>query len=495
MLNNEMLFGKDALKDIDGLGIESQMSLLNASLEQSPLSIVITNKSGTILYVNKKFTELTGYTLAEAIGKNPRILKSGKHECEYYKDLWTTISKGEIWKGEFFNKKKDGSIYNEHVVIAPVFSKAGKITNYIAMKEDITELKQLLQYKNLLLEEKEMMIKNLKNLKYEAEAANKSKSIFIASMSHEIRTPMNAILGFTDFLLKEGDIKDEYKKMIQMVKNSGVKLLDILNDILDISKIEAGRVSINNISFDVYHMFHELSQIFQPLAEEKGLYLRFKKNSNLPEMIVSDEAKIRQIFFHLISNAIKFTEYGSVDVNIRVSTDGDRKLLYGSVKDTGCGITKGNLDKIFAYFERILEQDDKKYKKGTGLGLAIAKEYVNMLGGDIMVESEVGAGSIFSFYVNIDFKDGHKAIDPDELAVFEKREGRPVIQKNGNLVPKNILENLRKGIISGDSDLILKYINEVERYSKDFSEKIERLTSKFMYDEALNIIDNLINEI
>jgi PAS domain S-box-containing protein len=390
-------------ENIPGMDFDSSISIFKRSIEQSPISIVITDRLGNILYVNEKFTNITGYLKQEAIGKNPKILKSGKQNEKFYIDMWETISSGNTWRGEFINKRKDGSLYSEHASISPVYGKNNEIITYIAMKEDITELKNLINQKEELLLKNEILITNLNKARYDEELANKSKSRFIANMSHALRTPLNGIIGFSSFLLHEDKLSNSYKEMIKLINQSGKKLLELLNDILEISEIESGKMSISKYSFNIFNVMYDLSSIYNPIAEEKGIFLRYHKIGDLPELIFSDGVKVRQILMHLISNAIKYTNSGSVDIYLRTDVLGDKKMLYGTVKDTGIGIHSSKFNQIFNYFEQIDMDNEKKPRAGTGIGLSIVKAYVNLLGGNIAVKSKEGEGSEFYFNIEIEF--------------------------------------------------------------------------------------------
>ncbi len=210
--------------------IEKESLILSKAVVQSPVTIVITDLNGSIEYVNPKFTELTGYTLKEAFGKNPRILKSGEQSSDFYKELWDTISSGKEWHGEFHNKKKDGELFWESAIIAPIIDSNNKITHYVALKEDVTEKKRL------LLE--------LISAKDRAEHADKLKTSFLQNMSHEIRTPLNGILGFAHLLNRENITTENIRQYAHVIQTSGNRLLELINNLIDISKIESGTLEV-----------------------------------------------------------------------------------------------------------------------------------------------------------------------------------------------------------------------------------------------------------
>jgi PAS domain S-box-containing protein len=360
---------------------ELQLIKLSRAVEQNPASIVITDVKGNIEYVNPKFTRLTGYSLPEVLGENPRILKSGFTPYEDYKNLWDTILSGREWQGEFQNRKKNGEIYYESALISPISDDKGNIMNFLAVKEDITG--------------KKILMEDLIAAKEKAEESDRLKSSFLANMSHEIRTPMNGILGFMGLLQEpnlSGDERDEY---IKIVKVSGNRLLSTINDIIDISKIESGQSKIAVSKADINHMMQQLFRFFRPEAEDKGL--DFKIAELLPEdksRVLTDGYKLESVLVNLIKNAMKFTRNGSIVYGCQI--DGDK--LKFTATDTGVGIPPQRMGSIFERFVQAETSLSRPFE-GSGLGLSISKAYVEMLGGEIQVKSGLGRGSEFTFTV------------------------------------------------------------------------------------------------
>jgi PAS domain S-box-containing protein len=369
---------------------EKQITLQIRAIEQSPVSIVITNPKGDIEYVNPKFCAVTGYSFQEAIGKNPSILKSGSQNKEFYKILWDTITIGKDWIGELHNKKKNGELYWEQALISPIVNSKNEITHFVAVKEDITEKKKMLE--------------DLIVAKEKAEESDKLKSAFLANMSHEIRTPMNGIIGFSEMLtdpILEEDKRQEYAKI---VVNSSKQLLSIVNDILDISRIEAGEINISVEKFMINQLLQEVFLFFKPQTVKKGIHLELENAfSDTDCYIETDKNRLRQVIINLVSNAIKFTHEGKVIFGYTATKD----TLEFYVKDTGIGIAKQMQVKIFERF-RQAELDISKQYGGTGLGLSISQKLVRLLGGEIDVESEIGKGSIFSFTLPYNEKNQNK---------------------------------------------------------------------------------------
>ena len=357
---------------------EHRINLLNRSVEQSPVAIVITNREGIIEYVNPAFTEITGYSVNEAIGQNPRILKSGKTPNHVYNELWNTICSGKTWHGEIQNKNANGEFYWVNKAISPIYVN-NELTNFVSVSEDNTE--------------KRKIIEDLVLAKEKAQESDRLKSAFLANMSHEIRTPMNGILGFVNLLNEPNLSKSKIDEYSTIINRSGERLLHTIKDIIDISKIEAGEMFISNTETSINNVMVELYSFFSPEANKKGLsFILESSASNEQLCVITDSNKLHGILTNLIKNAIKYTEKGSIIFGYSLKND----LIEFFIKDTGIGIPKDRLSAIFNRFEQADIADTMAYE-GSGLGLAISKAYAKMLGGDIFVESTENKGSIFTF--------------------------------------------------------------------------------------------------
>ena len=644
-----------------------QIRRLSIAIEQSPVTTVITDLEGNIVFANPKFEETTGYSVAEAIGKNPRILKSENTPSEIYKDLWNTILSGNNWNGEIQNKRKNGEYYWESAVISPVKDENGKITNYLAVKEDITDRKRneelLVSQQNFLsiltdnipgmvgywnkdlicefanfaylewfgktkeeligmhmkdlmgpelfmlnmpnvtsvfkgekvvfertltkpngeigyswahyipniqdekikgfyvlvtditelkkaeltlqelstrlklatraggvgvwdldvvrnvllwdnqmyelygikakdfsgaydawlkgihpedrdrgnteiqmaisgekefdtefrvlwpdnsihtikaqavverdkngkaisiigtnwditvqkqIEERlfttaEQLLKKNKELDEafknaeiafakanemaaEAETANKSKSLFLANMSHEIRTPLNAIIGFSQLMNRDEHLTEIQREYNHSIIRAGEHLLELINDILELSKIEAGRIVLKTASIDLFQFLNDIQLIFKERTRAKHIKFLFETADDLPQYILVDQSKLRQIFINLIGNAVKFTDQGGIAVRVRVDKkDFGKYNLVVEIQDSGPGIHEKEMKNLFKHFVQTSSGINKG--SGTGLGLALSREIAILMGGDISVTSQVGIGSVFSFSVEIE---------------------------------------------------------------------------------------------
>ncbi len=389
--------------------VEDSLVKLKTAFDKSQVSIVITDRNGNIEYANPFFSELTGYSPDEYIGKNPRVLKSAYHSKEFYEDMWNTIISGRTWEGEFYNCKKNGEMYWENAIISPIENSNKEITHFVAIKTDITNAKNI---------NSELII-----AKEHAEESDRLKSAFLANMSHEIRTPMNGILGFTE-LLKEPDLFDDQRMYyISIIEKSGARLLNIINDIIDISKIESGLMKVKNSEINVNEYLDQIFTFFNPEARTKNIKLICKPGIPNEEVFLkTDCEKFYAILINLVKNALKYTETGFVEFGYNVV---ENTLYQASlqfyIKDTGIGIPK---DRQEAIFERFIQADivDKMARQGAGLGLSISKAYVEMLRGRIWVESEeenlsIGkkGGSTFYFTLPIRLKHISKSNDKIEI--------------------------------------------------------------------------------
>ena len=378
---------------------EAELRKLAQAVEQSPESIIITNVDACIEYVNEAFVLNSGYSREEIQGLNPNILKSGKTPAENYKAMWRALSEGKVWKGELYNRRKDGSEYIELAIITPIRQADGNITHYVAVKEDITEKKQLglelEQHRHHLEKLVSERTEELSEARERAEAASLAKSSFLANMSHEIRTPMNAILGLTNIIKRTGALPANVDRL-NKIEDAGRHLLSIINDILDISKIESGKLVLEKTNFHLDTVFDHIQSMLRGQVNSKGLSIDIDRD-DVPQWLQGDPTRLRQALLNYLANAVKFTEQGSITLRVRqLDQQDDTVLLRFEVQDTGIGIATDKLSSLFLAFEQVDVSTTRQYG-GTGLGLAITKRLAQMMGGEVGVESEQGVGSTFWF--------------------------------------------------------------------------------------------------
>jgi two-component system, sensor histidine kinase and response regulator len=386
VLEGQSCFAGVALDISETKKTEERLQLQAAALNSAANAIVVTNAQGVIQWVNPAFTRLTGYELEEAVGQNPRILKSGKHDQAFYQNLWTTVLAGKTWHSEVTNRKKSGELYVEEMTIAPVRSAAGEIIHFVAIKQDVTERKRA-----------QVELTQAKEL---AEAANRAKSEFLANMSHELRTPLNGMMGMTELALQT-ELTAEQREYLTLSKCSAETLLALINEILDFSKIEAGKMDFEAVDFNLRGSLETCLKSLSQRAHEKGLELNGEIAPRVPEMLNGDPCRLRQIVVNLVGNAIKFTEEGEVTLAVDVErSQTDSVVLHFQVRDTGIGIPENRREAIFDAFAQADGSTTRRYG-GSGLGLTISRRLVEMFRGRIWLESNVGRGSTFHFTVQL----------------------------------------------------------------------------------------------
>lgn len=404
-------FSEQVARTIDFKRKADTVKLLSTAIEQSPVSVLITTLKPEIVYVNSAFTRVTGYEPSEVLGKNPRFLQSGQTPKERYVELWDAITTGKTWSGEFVNKRKNGEIFYEESIILPISDELGKPAYYLSIKLDVTEKKKL--------------INDLIAAKEKAEESDKLKTAFLQNISHEIRTPMNAIVGFAEILETDHDDEEKIAYYTGVIKQRSYDLLDIVNELLDISRIESGQLKAEFKPFELKGIFDDLMQIFEGYKarmERQEIALKLLPlPAHISKVINSDEAKLRQVFVNLIHNAMKFTQKGYVEFGFHELSNGD---IVFRVTDTGIGIPADMQDKIFERFQKSSPKG--VIYDGLGLGLTIVRSLINLLNGKIWLESELGKGT--TFYFSIPYK------PQKEIATVEQITVNPQAIQNFNLL-------------------------------------------------------------
>ena len=359
---------------------EDKIKVLTLSVEQNPVAIVITDPEGKIEYANPKFCSSTGYTAEEAMGKNPRILKSGDKSKEEYENLWSTILSGKVWIGEFHNKRKNGELYWERASISPIVNENGDIAHFVAVKEDITEKKRILE--------------ELITAKEKAEKSDELKSEFLAQMSHEIRSPLNIVMSMANLIKEDypGAMTNETDQYFQGIEVSGKRIIRTIDLIINASEMQVGTYQPIFKRIDLLNgILLEIQKEYQSFADEKCLAFGIDCKVSRA-FILADEYSVRQIFTNLIDNAIKFTDTGHVQIQIYQANEEEISVC---VEDTGIGISPEFMKNLFTPFG----QEDHGYTRkfdGNGLGLTVVKRFCDLNKAKISVESKKGEGSKFT---------------------------------------------------------------------------------------------------
>jgi len=351
------------------------------ALDQHSL-VSITDLDGIITYVNDKFVQISGYQAHELLGKKHSLLNSSNQQKSYWKNMHETVLSGKVWHDEVRNRAKNGQYYWVDTTIVPNYDKDKKVNGFTSIRTDITEQKDVQE--------------RLAIAKEQAEVASVSKAEFLANMSHEIRTPMNGVIGMTNLLLDSG-LNQEQHKLAGTVKSSAVGLLNIINDILDFSKVEADKLDLELIPFNLGQMIEDIGTTLSFQSNAKELQLICPATPIIQQWVKADPGRIRQVLTNLIGNAIKFTKQGEVAVYAElVEQTNETKVFRFSVKDTGIGINEEQQKQLFDKFSQADTSTTRMYG-GTGLGLSISKKLVELMGGEIGIDSEIGQGATFWF--------------------------------------------------------------------------------------------------
>jgi PAS domain S-box-containing protein len=420
--------------------IKENEKFLQCLIESIPLPVFQQDVNGVYKICNSAFSKFIGLPKVKIIGN--KINDIMKPDFDSNNNLLIN-DENQTYEVKFINNNTENDCIVNKSLIKDLNN---NISGFIGIIQDITELKKA---------------------KLEAEKANKAKSLFLANVSHELRTPLNGILGFTDIIIsKENDV--EKREMLEIIKTSGNTLLNIINDLLDLSKIESGKLIINQIPFNFEKTINKLYSLYMLISKKSNIAFNINLN-NIPSIIISDQLRIEQIIINLLNNAFKFTSQGQVDLNISlVNTDTDTRLLI-NITDTGIGIDENSLKKIFNIFEQADETITKKFG-GSGLGLAIVNNIVNLMEGKISVKSTVGKGTTFNLEIPV-------KIPNDEILKQQK-------QKNDSFENINITSNYNILLVEDNKinqELIKQYLNKISNLNLILSDTAE---------EAIDIIKN-----
>ncbi len=324
-----------------------------------------TDPKGIITFANEKFSKISGYSIDELLGKNHNIVRHPDMDSSAFMELWDRISSKKVWSGKIKNRKKDGGFYIVNATIFPILDDCGDIVEYMAIREDITELEEL-RIKTKLEEEK---IKEQEAQKRVLEEVSKTKDSFLVIFTHELKTPLNAIINFSEYAikkLKKSDFegKDKILSLLSSVNRNGAYMLNIVTNLLEIAKLKAGKISIKKETINLSHIISDIIEDFSSIALEKGIETRFE--NGLKESVISDELKVKQIISNIYSNSLK---YGDKIINIKTGRD-ENGIAFVLIEDDGSGIK--NKDKVF----ELYAQDGSDLKKditGSGVGLYFVK--------------------------------------------------------------------------------------------------------------------------
>ena len=366
-----------------------KLEQLKNVLDESSL-VALTDKYGTITYVNEMFCKVSKYSQEDLIGKNHRILKSGHHPPEFYQGMWNVISQGKVWRGDIKNKAKDGTYYWVKTVIMPLFDNKGSISEYISVRTDITDHKKI-------QEQLQTSQKIIKHQLYELKEIDFQKNTFVSMIAHELRTPLSPIMMHCE-ILKNPDIigklnPDQLEAINAIYRNSN-RLEKIVRNLLDVEKLDMNKMKFEQDEFRVERLMIDIFKDFLSEANSKRINLI---NSTKGSMTIkSDKLKISQIIINLIQNAVDFVPQGTGRIEISAQRKGDDIVF--CVQDNGLGIPEEKQKNLFKKFYQI-DTSIRRRHEGTGLGLAVCKGIVDGIGGRIWVNSKKDKGSSFFFSV------------------------------------------------------------------------------------------------
>lgn len=395
---------------------EEHIRKLSLAVEQSPAMIVISDAAAQIEFVNEAYLKNTGYSRDELIGQNPRLMQSGKTDPGVYRQLWTSLAQGISWRGEFINKRKDGSEYIGATEISPLRLPGGQVTHFLSVQEDVSEKRrmeaELERHRTHLEELVQSRTKDLNEARERAENANLAKGKFLASMSHEIRTPMNTVIGLTNLLRLKVVAPDQLEKL-DKISLAGSHLLSVINNILDQAKIDAGKLTLDERRLNLQDIAANVTVLLQEAAATNGtrILVQFE---NIASVLYGDQTRLTQCLLNLASNAVKHTVDGSVTLRMLcIGDEANRCLVRFEVVDTGIGIEPDVLPMLFAPFEQ--GPAVSHVSPSTGLGLSITRRLAELMGGDTGAESTPQVGSTFWFTANL--RKGEAGMDEEDQSM------------------------------------------------------------------------------
>ncbi|SEH04373.1 response regulator [Candidatus Venteria ishoeyi] len=396
--------------------LRTERDFAEGLINTAPTIVLVLDMQGRIIRFNPFMEKISGYSLDEVRGKDWFETFFSKHDWKHIKQVFFSAT-DDIKTHSNPIVTKDGREVPIEWSEQTLKDIDGKVTGLLSIGQDISERlaaeKALLQAREELEQRVEQRTKQLALLnqaleqaKDAAEAANRAKSIFIANMSHELRTPLNAILGFSQLMTNAPDTLPTQKENLNTINHAGEHLLAMINDVLDLSKIEAGKIELHPESFDVVRLLQDITEMFRIRAQAKNITVNLLLADNMAHYIKTDSGKLRQVLSNLLGNAVKFTQQGEISVHADILPlvhEIDRQCLQVVVQDTGKGIPQAHLDAIFKPF--VQAAPDMLGQKGTGLGLAISHQFIELLGGEMRVESVMGKGSCFSFQITVEVLD------------------------------------------------------------------------------------------
>ncbi|KAB2897718.1 MAG: response regulator, partial [Kofleriaceae bacterium] len=413
---------------LDPKPLRERQRVLSLAVEASSDVIEMTDPRARFLYVNPAYERALGFSPAEVLGKTPaQLVRSDAHSPEFWKELDETLSSGHTWRGTLISRGRDGRYVHFDTVLTPVADRTGRITHHLGVKRDVSE--ELARQEALL--EANRALEQARDV---AVSASRAKSEFLANMSHELRTPLNAIIGYSEMLMEDAAPGEQVHHDLQRIRNAGTHLLTLINDVLDISKIEADKVELVPERFALAELVADVQATVEPLARANDNRFEVQAADELGQ-INMDRTRLRQILLNLLGNAFKFTKRGTVRLAVTRAMRHERPWIEVRVEDTGIGISEAQQKRLFQPFVQADSSTTREFG-GTGLGLAICKRLVELMSGEIGLASELGHGSTFTVRLPADEDDvsgewraARRAGSPVVLLIDDDAEARELSRR------------------------------------------------------------------
>jgi PAS domain S-box-containing protein len=409
---------------------------LSGALDEAAI-VAITDRAGQILYCNQKFVDVSGYSRDELVGQNHRLVNSGHHPRAFFQDLYRTIASGGVWRGTIQNRNKNGELYWVDTTIVPNPGEDGRPETYTAIRFEVSDHVRAL--------------KALEVAQEETRRAAQVRDRFFANISHEVRTPLNAVLGLASALAHTA-LTERQTQMLSLITGAGDSLRRVLDDMLDLSKMQAGQFCLAPAPFDLRADIAAVVEMRAATAEQRDVALSVRFSEAAHGRVLGDGGRITQIVSNLVSNAVKFTPKGAVEVRVDLTCGDEGERLWIEVQDTGIGFDSEAAERLFTPFVQADDTISREFG-GTGLGLSICRSLAELMGGDISARSEPGKGSLFKVVLPIQrLEEALDTADSDSVDTETRALSILVVEDNpaNQMVVRCLLEPLGFEIVTAD---------------------------------------------